>query len=144
MDHGLLGSSVHGILQARILEWVTISFSSDKVRSEWSEWSDVAQLCPTLCDLPILLHPWDFPGKGTGVGCHFTPVKLQLLHNIISNIFEKLRIDEIRKPWGDWAETGRNHPFVHRIFTCSSLSFLGHQTDWYRNMALVFKSPLFP
>ena len=18
-----------------------------------------------------LLHPWDFPGKGTGVGCHF-------------------------------------------------------------------------
>ena len=27
MDHSLLGSSVHGILQARILEWVAISFS---------------------------------------------------------------------------------------------------------------------
>ena len=33
-------------------------------------------LCPTLCD-PIdrqptrLLHPWDSPGKNTGVGCHF-------------------------------------------------------------------------
>ena len=27
MDHGLPGSSVHGILQARILEWVAISFS---------------------------------------------------------------------------------------------------------------------
>jgi len=27
MDWGLLGSSVHGILQARILEWVAISFS---------------------------------------------------------------------------------------------------------------------
>jgi len=27
MDYGLLGSSVHGILQARILEWVAISFS---------------------------------------------------------------------------------------------------------------------
>ena len=37
-------SSVHGILQARILEWVAISFSSDKV---WSEWSDFTQLCPT-------------------------------------------------------------------------------------------------
>ena len=27
MDYGLAGSSVHGILQARILEWVAISFS---------------------------------------------------------------------------------------------------------------------
>ena len=34
------------------------------------------QSCPTLCD-PIdgsstrLRHPWDSPGKNTGVGCHF-------------------------------------------------------------------------
>ena len=30
------------------------------------------QSCLTLCD-PIdgrLPHPWDFPGKSTGVGCH--------------------------------------------------------------------------
>ena len=27
MDCGLPGSSVHGILQARVLEWVAISFS---------------------------------------------------------------------------------------------------------------------
>ena len=27
MDYGLAGSSVRGILQARILEWVAISFS---------------------------------------------------------------------------------------------------------------------
>jgi len=47
MDHGPPGSSVHGIFQARILEWVAISFSSDKV---WSEWSEVAQSCPTVCD----------------------------------------------------------------------------------------------
>ena len=38
--------------------------------------SEVAQSCPTLsdpmgCSLPgWLLHPWDFPGKSTGVGCH--------------------------------------------------------------------------
>ena len=39
----------------------------------------VAQLCPTLCDpmdcsLPGSeepLSPWNFPGKSTGVGCHF-------------------------------------------------------------------------
>ena len=38
-----------------------------------------AQSCLTLCN-PIepvrLLCPWDFPGKNTGVGCHF------LLHGI--------------------------------------------------------------
>ena len=28
------------------------------------------QLCPTLCN-PIESHPWDSPGKNTGVGCHF-------------------------------------------------------------------------
>ena len=39
--------------------------------------SEVAQSCPTLCDpmdcsLPgSSVHPWDFPGKSTGVGCHF-------------------------------------------------------------------------
>ena len=32
MDYSLLGSSVHGILQARILEWVAIPFSR---RSSW-------------------------------------------------------------------------------------------------------------
>ena len=35
----------------------------------------VAQLCQTLCDpwtvAARLLCPWDFPGKNTGVGCHF-------------------------------------------------------------------------
>ena len=37
---------VPGILQARTLEWVAISFSNAKVKSE----SKVAQLCPTLSD----------------------------------------------------------------------------------------------
>ena len=32
MDCGLPGSSVHGILQARILEWVAISFSRGSLR----------------------------------------------------------------------------------------------------------------
>ena len=38
--------------------------------------SEVAQSCPTLYDpmdssLHQALHPWDFPGKSTEVGCHF-------------------------------------------------------------------------
>ena len=40
------GSPVPGILQARTLEWVAISFSKVKVESE----SEVAQSCPTPSD----------------------------------------------------------------------------------------------
>ena len=35
--------------------------------------SEVAESCPSLCDPKAcrLLNPWNFPGKSTGVGCHF-------------------------------------------------------------------------
>ena len=46
MDCSPPGSSVHGILQARILEWAAISFS----RSGNDQFSSVVQSCPTLCD----------------------------------------------------------------------------------------------
>ena len=29
------------------------------------------ELCPFICCLVSQLCPWDFPGKNTGVGCHF-------------------------------------------------------------------------
>ena len=55
MDCSLRGSSIHGIFQARVLECVAIAFSGCKVR--WLE--------------NFVAHPWDSPGKNTGVGCHF-------------------------------------------------------------------------
>ena len=96
-------SSVHGIILARILEWIAMPSCSGSCQSRdrtlvshllhWQvgslppcHWeaqcperkceSDIVQSCPTLCDpmdcsLPGLLHPWGFPGKSTGVGCHF-------------------------------------------------------------------------
>ena len=52
------GSAVPGILQARTLEWVAISFSKCmEVKRE----SEVAQSCPTLSD------PMDFSLPGTSV-----------------------------------------------------------------------------
>ena len=66
------GSPIPGILQARTLEWVAISFSNAwkwkvKVKSVSRVWLLVTHgLQPTS-----LLRPWDFPGKSTGVGCHF-------------------------------------------------------------------------
>ena len=118
------GSSVPGILQARILEWVAISFSKIiLVVSAAAAAAKSLQLCPTLCDpidgsppgspVPGILQartlewvaisfynvwkwkvkvkslsrawpsatPWTaafqaplsigfFPGKNTGMGCH--------------------------------------------------------------------------
>ena len=46
MDCSLPGFSVHGIFQARLLEWLAISFS----KKDKAKVSEVAQLRPTLCD----------------------------------------------------------------------------------------------
>ena len=61
------GSHVPGILQARTLEWVAIFFSNawKWSRSVMPDSSQPHGLQPTR-----LLHPWDFPGKSTGVGRH--------------------------------------------------------------------------
>ena len=65
------GSPVPGILQARILEWVAISFSN-----AW-KWRVKVKL---LSRVRLLVTPWTtayqappsmgFSGKSTGVGCH--------------------------------------------------------------------------
>ena len=54
MDCSLPGSSVHGIFQARVLEWVAISFSDDLPESEIEPGS------PTLEADALLSEP---PGK---------------------------------------------------------------------------------
>ena len=63
------GSSVPGILQARILEWVAISFSNACMHAK------PHQSCLTLRPYgqqpTRLLHPQDSLGKNIGVGCHF-------------------------------------------------------------------------
>ena len=63
------GSSVHGILQARILEGVAISFSNACMHAK------SLQSCLTVQPYgqqpTRLLCPWDSAGKNTGVGCHF-------------------------------------------------------------------------
>ena len=47
MDYSLPDSSIHGIFQARLLEWGAISFSTKMVSVQFSS---VVQSCPTLCD----------------------------------------------------------------------------------------------
>ena len=93
MDCGLPGSSVHGILQARILEWVAIPFSRGSSRHRDQIWVS----CITgsfFTNLPSkeaqstheshshsvmssslwphrLYSPWNSPGQNTGLGSLF-------------------------------------------------------------------------
>ena len=65
------GSAVPGILQARTLEWVAIAFSNAwSEKWKWSRSVESDSSRPHGLQPTRLLHPWDFPGKGTGVGCH--------------------------------------------------------------------------
>ena len=72
-DCSLPGSSIHGIFQARVLEWVAIAFSDNTMLLLLllSRFSRV-RLCATpqtaAHQAPL---SWDSSGKNTGVGCHF-------------------------------------------------------------------------
>ena len=72
IDSSPLVSAVPGILQARTLEWVGISFSNAwKWKVKVKLLSRVWLLLPHRLQPARLLCPWDFPGKNNGVGCHF-------------------------------------------------------------------------
>ena len=65
------GSPVPGILQARTLESVAISFSNAwKWKVKGKSLSRVQLLATPWTAAHQPLRPWDFPGKSTGVGCH--------------------------------------------------------------------------
>ena len=52
MDCSLPGSSIHGIFQARVLEWVATAFSDDDIAdAPAAAAAKSLQSCPTLCDL---------------------------------------------------------------------------------------------
>ena len=58
MDCSMPGSSDHGILQARILEWVAITFSKRESHS-------------VLSNSVTPYNPWSSPGQNTGLGSFF-------------------------------------------------------------------------
>ena len=75
------GSPIPGILQARTLEWVAISFSNAgkwKVKSE----SEVAQSCPTLSD------PMDCSPPGSSIHGIFQARVLNWVAIAFSNIYD--------------------------------------------------------
>ena len=87
------GSPVPGILQERTLEWVAISLSNAwKWKPKVKLLSCVRLQQPHGLQPTRLLHPWDFPGKSTGVGCHCVCRTLKMWqrpsHNIKSEMLD--------------------------------------------------------
>ena len=85
MDCSLQGSSIHGIFQARILEWVAISFSKASSQPWVSTWvshisgrrftiwaTKEAHESRSIVSDSLRPHglysPWNSPGQNTGVG----------------------------------------------------------------------------
>ena len=65
------GSSVPGILRQE--HWSGLPFPSPVHESEKWKWSHSVvsdSSRPHGLQPTRILHPWDFPGKSTGVGCH--------------------------------------------------------------------------
>ena len=76
------GSSIHGILQTRILEWVAIPFSRESFQPRDQSWASciavrffsiwaTSEICSVMSDSlwPHGLHsPWNSPGQNIGVG----------------------------------------------------------------------------
>ena len=79
IDSSLPGSPVPGILQARTLERVAIFFSN-AWKLNWSHSVVSDSSWPHGLQPTRLLHPWNLPGKSTGVGCH------RLLHKLYPNL----------------------------------------------------------
>ena len=61
MDCSSAGSSVHGNFQARMLEWVAISFSRGS--SQPRDWARVSHV---TCNCRWIFYHWGFPGSSAG------------------------------------------------------------------------------
>ena len=99
MDCSLPGSSIHGIFQARVLEWGAIAFSGLKGSVQFSS---VTQLCLTLCNpmncstrgLPVHHQLPECPPKPMSIESVMPSNHLILCHPLLllPSIFPSIRV----------------------------------------------------
>ena len=132
------GSPIPGILQARTLEWVAISFSWPELWMPLSAEKLFSFSCSVVFDSlwphglqpARFLCPWDFPAKNTGVGFHFLlrgifltqESNLGVLHCrqilYLLNYEEILAASKLNQKLGNRA----HHP-QYNLFSCCNLMF---------------------
>ena len=73
---GSSGSSVHGDSPGKYTGKLSHSVMSDSLQPRG--------LYPSR-----LLHPWDSPGKNTGVGCHFL-LQGRILERVVNSLLQRI------------------------------------------------------
>ena len=118
MDCSLPGSSVHGIFQARVLEWGAITFSIwyPLLLLLLSCFSRVRLCAPPEMAAHQAPHPWDSPGKNTGVGCHFL---LQCM-----KVKSESDVAQSRPTLRDSMDCSLSGSYVHGIFQARVLEWV--------------------
>ena len=137
------GFPIPGILQARTLEWVAISFSH---AWKWSRSVASDSQRPHGLQPTRLVHPWDFPGKSTGVGCH-CPLKatqcqiITLACNQQSKIREHYSLTGRKtkvKPWGYLKHIRIQFTFTYNLFIKAEQSTLCPLIIFFPLVELIF------
>ena len=105
--------------------WSGLPFPSPLHESEKWKWSRSVvsdSQGPHGLQPTRLLHPWDFPGKSTGVGCHCLLRKWPVLHSISCWLATIDLYCTYRKKW---------HTFISQF-----LSFFFFPPQWEKYMIL--------
>ena len=110
MDCSLPGSSVHGILQVRILEWVAISFSRGS--SQPRNWTRVSCITGKFFTTWATQEaPWDLPNPG--IKPRFPILQADSLS--VSHKGSPRRLEQVAYPFFSRSSRPRNRTWVSCI-----------------------------
>ena len=117
------GFPIPGILQARTLEWVAISFSNDESEKwKWNRSVMSDSLRPHGLQPTKILCPWDFLGKSTGVGCHclLCIIRAMQIKTTMRYYLTPVRVTINKKPTNNkcWRGCGEKQTFLHCWWEC--------------------------
>ena len=133
IDGSPTGFPVPGIVQARTLEWVAISFSNVwKWKVKVKSFSRVRLFAtPWAATYPTrLLRPWDFLGKSTGMACHCLLRDWMFMcpqNSCVETLIPSLMVfgdEDFRRQWGhEGGIIDGTREFLRGVqFSCSVVS----------------------
>ena len=140
IDSSPPGSSVHGIFQARVLEWVAIAFCPSPTPQVYSNSCPLSWWChPTISSsvIPFSSHLQSFPASGSFQISHFFKLGGQSTGVSASPSVLPMNIqDWLPLGWTGWIpllSKGHSRVFSNTTVQCDSvlgLFFFGHIT-WH-------------